>query len=212
VRRSRHVATLLLGTALTAPLAACDERRPAESLYASHEACLAENPAETCAEAERNALESHRAGAPRYATREACEAQMGPGNCEGVPTPGAPGGSWFMPAMMGFLLGRALGGPGVMPVYVDRQGYTYAGGRPYGSLDRTTAQNWSQGRWAPGYRAAGTPPRPGGLAAAPRVDVRPPASGAGVFGGRAGGTVGQPSTVQRGGFGSTGRSFGGGGS
>jgi len=212
LRRSRHVATLLIGTALAAPLSACDEQRPAERLYASNEACLADNPAEACADAERQAIDRHRADAPRFASRETCEAQMGPGNCDAVPTHGAPGGNWFMPAMMGFLLGRALGGQGVMPVYVDRQGYTYAGGRPYGALDRETGRNWSEGRWAPGYRAAGTPPRPGGVATAPRVDVRPPSAGGGTFGGGSGAGVGQPSSVQRGGFGSTGRSFGGGGS
>jgi len=192
MRRSRHVATLLLGTALVVPLAACEEAPPAERLYASHDACLADNTVEACADAERQALERHRTDAPRFANQEACEAQMGPGNCEGVPaTPGTAAGA--------------------MPVYVDRQGYTYARGRPYGSLDRASAQNWSQGRWAPGYRSAGTPPRPGGIATAPRIDVRPPASG-GVSGGAANPGVGQPAAVQRGGFGSTGRSFGSGGS
>jgi uncharacterized protein YgiB involved in biofilm formation len=220
MRRSRHVATLLLGTALVVPLAACEEAPPAERLYSSHDACLAENTVEACADAERQALERHRSEAPRFANQEACEAQMGPGNCEGVPATtgtaagtaaGATGGNWFMPAMMGFLLGRTLGGAGAMPVYVDRQGYTYAGGRPYGSLDRASAQNWSQGRWAPGYRSAGTPPRPGGIATAPRIDVRPPATG-GVSRGTTNPGLGQPAAVQRGGFGSTGRSFGGGGS
>ncbi|HZH26616.1 MAG TPA: DUF1190 domain-containing protein [Azospirillaceae bacterium] len=214
-QRSRHVTTLLVGTALAGALTACQEE-PQERFYASFAECTRDNPEQECRTAEEQATARHREQAPRFATREACEEQMGPDNCQEVPadpTPGAgpnlqsPGGGWFMPALMGYMIGRSLGGPSYLPVYVDRDGYSYAGGRRWGTLSRRDHAAWRAGGWRPGYRSAGQPP----ASVSPRVDVRPPAS----FGAQtaprsgAGPSVGTPS-VPRGGFGSTGRSFGGG--
>jgi uncharacterized protein YgiB involved in biofilm formation len=193
-RRSPRVATLLAGGAAAALLAACEER-PTQQFYSSFAECTREFSEAECRAAEQTAQEAHRAAAPRFATREACEAQMGEGACDQVQDAQAPGGGWFMPAMMGYLLGRTVGGFGATPVYVDRRGYAYAGSRPWGTLSRADQLAREQGRWSPGYRPQGAPP--------PRVDVRPPTPGAS--------SLGQAAERPRGGFGSTGRVLGGGG-
>jgi len=193
-RRSARVSSLLAGGAAVALLAACEER-PTERFYSSFAECTREFSEAECRSAEEAALRAHADAAPRFATREACEAQMGEGACQGVEDAQAPGGSWFVPAMMGYLLGRTVGGFMAMPVYVDRRGYAYAGSRPWGTLSRTDQLAREQGRWTPGYRPQGAPP--------PRVDVRPPTPGAPA--------LGQTAQRPRGGFGTTGRLFGGGG-
>jgi uncharacterized protein YgiB involved in biofilm formation len=52
-----------------------------------------------------------------------------------VPAQAAAGGtqSWFMPALAGFMLARAIGTPTAQPVYTDRSGYAYVGGRSWGT-------------------------------------------------------------------------------
>lgn len=128
MKRSRTVAALLLG-GISPVLFACGEDGPEEAtVYPSVEACTAEKPASDCAEAFAAAREEHLAGAPRFASREACEAEMGDGACtpanEGV---GSGTGNVFVPALVGFMIGRSLTGGYAQPVYFDRQGYARSG-------------------------------------------------------------------------------------
>lgn len=128
MKRSRTVAALLLG-GISPLLFACGEDGPEEAtVYPSVEACTAEKPASDCAEAFTAARQEHLAGAPRFASREACEAEMGDGACtpanEGM---GSGTGSIFVPALVGFMIGRSLTGGYAQPVYFDRQGYARSG-------------------------------------------------------------------------------------
>ncbi|WP_052293808.1 DUF1190 domain-containing protein [Azospirillum sp. B510] len=132
MKRSRTVAALLMG-GISPVLFACGEDGTEEAtVYPSVEACTAEKPASDCAEAFADAREAHWAGAPRFASREACEAEMGDGAC--TPANGAADeggesdtGSVFVPALVGFMIGRGLTGGYAQPVYFDRQGYARSG-------------------------------------------------------------------------------------
>tara|TARA_R110002110_G_scaffold158998_1_gene356660 strand:+ start:1350 stop:1892 length:543 start_codon:yes stop_codon:yes gene_type:complete len=85
-----------------------DEPRSFESV----EACVAENvyTRSACEDAYEASLEA----VPRYSTLEECEAENGEGACT-APTEeqsqaatGSTGGSWFMPAMMGYMVGSMM--------------------------------------------------------------------------------------------------------
>lgn len=132
MKRSHTVAALLLG-GISPVLFACGEDSSEEAtVYPSVEACSAEMPASDCTAAFAAAREEHRTGAPRFASREACEAEMGDGACtptnEGANESGGSSlGNVFVPAFVGFMIGRSLTGSHAQPVYFDRQGYARSG-------------------------------------------------------------------------------------
>ena len=136
MKRSRTVAALLLG-GISPVLFACGEDGPDEAtVYPSVEACSAEMAAGDCRAAFAAAGEEHRANAPRFASREACEAEMGEGACTPAGDGGGSGqgssqgssmGNVFVPALVGFMIGRSLTGSHAQPVYFDRQGYARSG-------------------------------------------------------------------------------------
>ncbi|HYE00189.1 MAG TPA: DUF1190 domain-containing protein [Alphaproteobacteria bacterium] len=148
MRRSRSVSTLVFGAAALS-LAACDDGAEEQvTLYPTIEACAAaEVPKEDCEAAFKQAQTEHFQAAPRFQDQPSCEAQVGQGACMPVQMQTPQGGmaQWFMPAMAGFMLARALdrdssyyvGRGGVRyvsyPVYVGRDGYAY-------SRDRTIAR------------------------------------------------------------------------
>lgn len=128
MKRSHTVAALLLG-GISPVLFACGEDSPEEAtVYPSVEACTAEMPANECAAAFATAREEHLKSAPRFASREACEAEMGDGACTPMNEGGESSlGSVFVPAFVGFMIGRSLTGGYSQPVYFDRQGYARSG-------------------------------------------------------------------------------------
>jgi uncharacterized protein YgiB involved in biofilm formation len=71
---------------------------------------------------------------------QACEDRYGPAAC--MPYQSS-GGSWFMPLMVGFVMGHALGGPLYQPVYVDARGWAYSGGAILGTYRRPCAPGQS---------------------------------------------------------------------
>jgi uncharacterized protein YgiB involved in biofilm formation len=107
MKRSK-TAALLLMSAAPLLLTACDSESPArEGLYTSVEACVAQtNDSNTCqlafAKAEKEAV----ATAPRFASREACEADYGKEKCA-ERSDGA-SHSFFGPLMTGFFLSQML--------------------------------------------------------------------------------------------------------
>lgn len=178
MRKSRYVTFLLAA----ATLSACDQNSGDTMdavLYSDPSTCAKEMDANLCNEAYTAAQTEHVQQAPKFASQAECEA-AGFSQCQQteVKTADGTGGSFFMPMMMGYMMGRMMspGMPGAnrmgtpttaRPVYSDRGGYLYAGGN-------------SVGRVAPGSTSLG----PSGMAT--RVTTR-------------------------GGFGSSARSFGGGG-
>jgi uncharacterized protein YgiB involved in biofilm formation len=199
---------LLLASAAALALAACDDPNNLASEFIRDEAqCASQSDPSACRQALMDARTQHARTAPAFATREACEAAFGAANCqagEGTPTaqqveaakahdPNQPaqqvqqaGGGFFMPLLMGYMMGRMMGGGGMaaQPIYRDTQNRTYsgAGTRPLGRFDD---------RLMPPPRAAGqaaaTPRGPQQTANAPVQERR---------------AATQP--AQRGGFGSSG--------
>lgn len=115
MKKSRSVRLVLLGSAGLS-LAACDQGPPASSqFFPNAEACAAVYDEGTC----RNALAQSQAAfteeAPRFADRAACEAEFGEGNCETREEAGAEvgsgGGSFFVPMLMGYMVGRSFAQP-----------------------------------------------------------------------------------------------------
>lgn len=118
MKRSRHVALTLLGAAAFG-LAACTEEKTEASAFADKASCLAEAKpggwfsAADCETAFAEAQKLHDETAPRYESRELCEAEHGAGACGGdAAANNSGGGSVFMPLLMGYMIGQALGGGG----------------------------------------------------------------------------------------------------
>jgi uncharacterized protein YgiB involved in biofilm formation len=162
MRKSRYVSVLLAGAAAVT-LAGCDESpNPFEGkVFGDVATCSKETDAATCEKAEVAAKEEHAKQAPKFATKEECEA-AGFAQCETAEVKSADGGShsMFMPMMMGFMMGQMMGGnrgsympptPGTpqqndsfrtpsspagasKPVYSDRNGYLYAGNNQVGRV------------------------------------------------------------------------------
>ena len=141
MKKSRYVASILRGAGvivLALPMAACDrgEQTVGEQdvkIYSTVEACQADADPPACEAAHNQAITEHREKAPRYATAEQCKTENK--DCEEVRT--SSGGSFFMPMMMGFMMGRMLSGGGYgfgsRPVYYDRQGYATTTDRRLGT-------------------------------------------------------------------------------
>ena len=95
------------------------------------------------------------AEAPRFTKKEQCEAEFGAGNCE-TRQAGAGTGSFFMPMMMGYMMGNAFN----RPVYrgPNNGAMMQTGGRFFNVGTFAGA-----GRAAPFQRAQFTPVQRGGF-------------------------------------------------
>ncbi len=155
-RRSRYVTTLLVGVAAGA-LASCDNAQDTDvNIYQSSEACRQDYTPEACDQGFAEAKTQHAQSAPKFATREECLA-AGFDNCEAAPTTAAStqsasgGSGMFMPMLMGYMMGRTLGGgmsnvgqqpmQQPRPVYADRSGFLYSGDRAVSRLAPGQALN-----------------------------------------------------------------------
>lgn len=157
-RRSAYISTLLVGGAAAVMLSACgddDVQQTEAKIFPTVQACEVEFSAEECSKAFEESRQLHLQNAPRFNDMGSCEAQIGAGACQSM-VMAQPDGSVsnvFVPALMGFMLARALqpqsnygyiggGSRGYYyprPVYVDRDGYMRSGtadiGRWPGSRD-----------------------------------------------------------------------------
>lgn len=110
-----------LAVAVTAALIGGCGNTEEVDIYASLQECLQEQlgEAQMCQAAFQEALKEAEQSAPKYASQADCEYEFGEQNCV---TYQHQGGSWFMPAMAGFMMGRALsGGDRVAPLYQSSQ-------------------------------------------------------------------------------------------
>ena len=167
MKRSRAIRLALLGTAGLMSLTACeqaDDPLKSGDFFANAQACESAHNPQECRASFSQAEQEHAKSAPKFTSREQCEAEFGAANCVQAPgqtgqAPGqtaqAGGGSWFMPAMLGFMMGRMMGGGGMMgaaPVYRDANNTAYTGRQPLGRIDSA--------RMPPPQRVAGTPGAP----------------------------------------------------
>lgn len=130
MKRSTQVKLLLMGSA-TLALTACGDDAPTASapVFTSIEECVKTGiyTEEFCKKGLEEAQQQHLKSAPRFQSKEDCEKAYGPGQCGFGPTvqqqaagssggnnsgshasSGEGGGSFFMPLMMGYMLGNML--------------------------------------------------------------------------------------------------------
>jgi uncharacterized protein YgiB involved in biofilm formation len=159
MKKSKTVRLALLGTAgLT--LAACDDHAPPSDaqFFSSVRECLPIHGEANCQAAATAAQQTAAAEAPRYSRKEECEKEFGAGNCE-TRTSGE-GSGFFMPMLMGYMMGNMLGGGFNQPVYrgPDNTALTRSGGQTYNV--GTFAGSGRNGTFQPG---AATPVQRGGF-------------------------------------------------
>ena len=137
----------LTGTLL---LAGCGSTQEAV-IFSSAEQCIAENPDSRaeCEKAYDNAVAEAKRTAPKYSSQWACELEFGYNQCNQSQS----NSGWFLPAMGGFLLGRALSGGGYdygrsSPLFGHRNSWVGSDGTSYGGRsDRRV--NVSKGAFKP---------------------------------------------------------------
>ncbi|HTV50825.1 MAG TPA: DUF1190 domain-containing protein [Steroidobacteraceae bacterium] len=128
MKRSRSIELALMGS-VPLLLAACDPpaaEQQSALLYQNLQQCVSAGQvsADVCAKAYADAVQAQVRDAPRFDSRGECEAQFGYDQCHSVTSSS---GHWFMPALAGFLVGRALSHP-----YDHRRDDWYGGPGGYG--------------------------------------------------------------------------------
>ena len=110
MKKSHSIRLVLLGSASVA-LAACDDGGlPSKDarFYPTVNECIADLGTKPCEDAKVAADKTQIAEAPRYSQKQQCEQEFGAGNCESRQEAG--GGSFFMPMMMGYMVGSMMSG------------------------------------------------------------------------------------------------------
>lgn len=117
MKRSVYVGFSMAALGAAATLSACGPTRDPNakdvSIYKTVEDCAKEQPRAECEAALASAKAEQSKDAPNFRDRAACEQQWGSGRCE---ERHASGGSFFIPALVGFTLGQALANHG-RPAY-----------------------------------------------------------------------------------------------
>jgi uncharacterized protein YgiB involved in biofilm formation len=180
MKRSRSIRLVLLGSTGLLALVGCDQQDPLarSDFFTNEQQCEQANDASACRQALMDAQQQHQKTAPAFASREACEAKFGADNCQETNQTPSPeqvqtasgeqpqqtaqsGGSWFLPVMLGYMMGRTMGGPGFVPPQAGTQappaGAGAATGKPvYRDVNNTVYS----GRENLGQTRAFAPPRP----------------------------------------------------
>lgn len=106
MKRSRSIELALMGTVPLLFAAGCDQQ-PRALVYHDVQECIDDGQvsADVCQRGYDEALQAQR-DAPHFDSLADCEAQFGWGQCQAAPSSS---GSWFAPAVAGFLLGRMMG-------------------------------------------------------------------------------------------------------
>jgi uncharacterized protein YgiB involved in biofilm formation len=168
MKRSRSIQLVLMGT-VPLLLSACDDgQQPQGALaYQDLQQCISDGKvsADICEKAYADAVQAQYRNAPHYGTLAECQAQYGWDQCHPVQTSS---GSWFMPALAGFMIGRALSGPSYQYQYHEHYYSGYVGGGYGEPLYRSRGD---RGEWqtANGDRFGVGARGPGGSANAPSV-------------------------------------------
>lgn len=206
---ARHLTPVALAVATVFMLAGCEKSDETVSLYQNADDCSAANPGKSaeCTTAYNNALKEAERTAPKYATREDCVAEFGEGQCQQAPAQAgmAPenqaqaqqsSGSFWMPLMAGYMMGRLMGGGAgfaQQPLFSSKNPTSPA----YGKYTDATGKN---------YGAA----QPGRTMTVPKTAMAPkPATTTTVTRGGFGESVAKQSTMQRSATGTSSRSMGG---
>ncbi len=154
MKRSRSIQLVLMGT-VPLLLSACDNPSPPQAqpqpqtamAYQGLTQCINDGKvsADICEKAYADAVAAQYRDGPRFDSLGDCEAQYGYDQCHHIQTSS---GGWFMPALAGFMIGRALS-------HHDGLGYGYGGygyGYGYGQPLYRTRGDRAEWRTASGER------------------------------------------------------------
>lgn len=110
MKRSKKAALVLMVPTATILLAGCGEERETALVYADPSECASNgfNSAEQCQADYDEAKSLHPLTAPKFEAKADCEAEFGEGKCEPAPQAASTGGSFFMPMMMGYMMGQMM--------------------------------------------------------------------------------------------------------
>jgi uncharacterized protein YgiB involved in biofilm formation len=108
----KSISVVLLSGVSAIALAACEEPRVDAAIYDDLQQCIEDPdiPRDQCLAAYKEARSQHASVAPKYSSKEECQADFGDGKCERAPYQSRSGGGIFMPMMMGYMMGSYLGG------------------------------------------------------------------------------------------------------
>ena len=147
MKRSRSIELVLMGT-VPLLLSACARPSPPQPqttvAYQGLAKCISDGQvsADVCEKAYADAVQAQYRDGPRYDSLAGCQTQYGYDQCHYVQTAS---GGWFMPALAGFMIGRALSHGNY------NQGYGYYGGGSGQPLYRARGDR-AQWRTASGER------------------------------------------------------------
>jgi len=112
LKRSKKAALVLMVPTATFLMAGCGEEQVQTAVFENVDQCAAFYNPEQCRADQAQASALHQQVAPKYASQQACEADFGAGQCEAPAnqTQAQSGGGFFMPMMMGFLMGQMMNG------------------------------------------------------------------------------------------------------
>jgi len=152
MKRSRSIQLLLMGTAPLL-LSACDNPSPPQPqpqtalAYQGLTQCISDGKvgADICEKAYADAIQAQYRDAPLFDSLTDCQAQYGYDQCHHVETSS---GGWFMPALAGFMVGRALS-------HHDGYNYGYGYGGGYGQPLYRARGDRAEWRTASGERFGG---------------------------------------------------------
>jgi uncharacterized protein YgiB involved in biofilm formation len=110
MKKSYSIRLVLLGSASVALTSCGDSGAPPKDarFYPTVKECTADYGAKPCEDAKAEADKTQAAEAPRFTQKQQCEAEFGVGNCE--TRQASDGGSFFMPLLMGYMVGNMMGG------------------------------------------------------------------------------------------------------
>lgn len=148
VSRSFRLAPVTLAIGAVLMLSGCESSDDVEAtIYKDAQECIAANPklVDACNASYQQAVTEAQKTAPKYATKEDCEAEFGAGVCE-VATQNEQttnnseyrqGSSMWMPLMMGYMMGRMSGGFGSSPMFSSNNSRSPAFGKFVDSTGKT---------------------------------------------------------------------------
>ncbi|WNN43735.1 MULTISPECIES: DUF1190 family protein [Winslowiella] len=138
---ARHLTPVALAVTAVFMLAGCEQSDETVSMFQNADDCAKANPGQSaqCTTAYNNALKEAEKTAPKYATREDCVAEFGESQCQQTPAQAGVGttnnaeaqqsGSFWMPLMAGYMMGRMMSGGASQPLFTSRAPNSPANGK-----------------------------------------------------------------------------------
>ncbi|KOC90109.1 DUF1190 family protein [Winslowiella iniecta] len=138
---ARHLTPVALAVTAVFMLAGCEKSDETVSMFQNADDCAKANPGQSaqCTTAYNNALKEAEKTAPKYATREDCVAEFGESQCQKTPAQAGVGttnnaeaqqsGSFWMPLMAGYMMGRMMSGGASQPLFTSRAPNSPANGK-----------------------------------------------------------------------------------